>query len=357
MVILHIASIETTVLGGVNIAVPRMAKAQKNYASVGLVNLTGTSIPGIPTFSVTDVYEKKLPSPFQNPDLVVFHEVYRPAFLKLARLFRKNRTAYIVIPHGCLTKTAQRQKFLKKQIANFLLFRSFLEGACAIQYLSEREESQSGFSCPSFVAENGVPLPQKTKEMPSKHGIHLVYIGRLDWHIKGLDLLLLAIAENHQWFLANNITLSLYGPDSSGEHQKIYQFLENHKLFDCVTLHREVTGLQKENTLLSADYLIQTSRSEGMPMGLLEALSYGLPAIVTEGTGFAGILSEANCGYGCQTTSEGIFAAIAKAMQNHSQYQTLSKNARNLIATTLEENLITQKTVSYYETLLNAPAK
>ena len=354
MVILHIASIQPRILGGVNIAVPQMVLAQKSLATVGLVNLAGESLPGIPTFPASDMYEKKLPAPFQKPDIVVFHEVYRPAFLTLARFYKKEGIPYIVIPHGCLTQTAQQQKFLKKRVANLLLFQPFLKGARAIQYLSEREQRQSKFSYPSFVAENGIHLPDSKKEPVAAQSIRLIYISRLDWHIKGLDLLLQAIAENHQWFLKNNITLSLYGPNQEDEHSIIEHFLAKHHLSDCVTLHREVTGTDKENTLLLADYFIQTSRSEGMPMGLIEALSYGLPVIVTEGTGFARTVSEANCGYGCETAAGEIFSAIVTAAENHFQYPTLSQNARKLIETTLEQKLITQKTVSHYETLLQA---
>ena len=357
MVILHIANIETAQLGGVNIAVPNMAEAQLSFAKVGLVNLTGEALDKVPTFFVSDVYENRLPAPFDRPDLVVFHEVYRPSFLKLSRFFIKKRIPYVVIPHGCLTKTAQRQKALKKAVANLLLFRPFLKKACAIQYLSEREKSQSHISCPSFVMGNGVILPQKKKENLPSSPIRLVYIGRLDWKIKGLDLLLTAISRNHTWFQENQVTLSLYGPDQNGEHSFLRQWIETNGIADCVTLHREVQNIKKENALLVADYFIQTSRSEGMPMGLLEALSYGLPIIVTEGTGFARLAIEKNCGFGCSTTSDAIFTAIKEAVIHISEYATLSQNARKLITEQLEAQSVMKQTVSYYETLYKSPKK
>ena len=65
MVLLHIAHVETTVVGGVNIAVPKMVNAQKEFATVGIINLTGEAIDSAPTFCFEDFLQKKIPAPFQ----------------------------------------------------------------------------------------------------------------------------------------------------------------------------------------------------------------------------------------------------------------------------------------------------
>ena len=38
MVIIHVANIDTTIIGGVQLAVPKMIIAQSQYADVGLIN-------------------------------------------------------------------------------------------------------------------------------------------------------------------------------------------------------------------------------------------------------------------------------------------------------------------------------
>lgn len=353
MVILHIANIQPDVLGGVNIAVPKMIEAQSQFATVGLLNLTGSVIASIPTFSLKEFQKQQLPQIFKKPDLVVFHEVYRPAFLKVAHYYTARGIPYLIIPHGCLTKTAQKQKRFKKLLGNLLLFSHFLKQSHAIQYLSHQEQEQSCFDSTSFVAENGIGLPTRQKEKVLSDTISLIYIGRLDWHIKGLDLLLGTFSHYKDWFREHGVSLSLYGPNNTKEHSLITQFIQKHSLQDLVYLHHEIVGIDKENALLAADYFIQTSRTEGMPIGLLEALSYGLPAIVTEGTGFAQIVTKKNCGYGAQTTQEGIFFAIKSAITNHVRYSELSKNARILISNTLEKSLVAKKAVSYYQTIVS----
>ena len=352
MVLLHIAHIETAVVGGVNIAVPKMVSSQKEFATVGILNLTGEPVDSVPTFCLEDFWSKKIPDLFRKPDLVIFHEVYRPSFLKLASFFKKENIPYIVVPHGCMTKTAQQKKFLKKFAANLLLFGSFLKNAVSIQYLSHREQEQSQFSYPSLVLPNGITLPKQFKTAPLSKNIKLLYIGRLELAIKGFDLLLGAINLQKELMRTTNTTLTIHGPNEDSSREELKKLIESYQISDLVSLEGEVWGEEKEKAFLSSDYFIQTSRSEGMPMGLLEALAHGLPVIVTEGTGFSKMVNENQCGFGCKTTKEDISLAIKQAVINRDNYQKLSEHARNLIQDNFEEHKVAEQSVVTYRNLL-----
>lgn len=352
MVLLHIAHIETAVVGGVNIAVPKMANSQREFADVGILNLTGEPVDSVPTFCLEEFWNKKITDLFQKPDLVIFHEVYRPPFLKLASFFKKENIPYIVVPHGCMTKTAQQKKCLKKWTANLLLFRTFLKNALSIQYLSHREQEQSAFPYPSLVLPNGITLPQQFKSTPLSKNIKFIYIGRLELAIKGFDLLLSAINLSKDLMRTTNTTLTIHGPNEDPSREELKKLIESYQISDLVSLEGEVWGEEKEKAFLSSDYFIQTSRSEGMPMGLLEALAHGLPVIVTDGTGFSDIVSEKQCGFGCKTTKEDIALAMKQAIINRDGYQTLSENARRLIEDNFEEKKVAEQTVMTYRNLL-----
>ena len=353
MVLLHIAHIETAIAGGVNIAVPKIVNAQKEFATVGIVNLTGESIESIPTFSVADCLELKLTPPFNKPDLVIFHEVYRPAFLKIAGFLFEKKIPYIVIPHGCLTKTAQRKKALKKWTANLLLFKNFLKKARSIQYLSQREQEQSVCSYSWLISPNGITLPDPKNERTTNAETKLLYIGRLEWKIKGFDLMLGAVSDQKELMRKNNAILTIYGPCDDPSREKLKKMIASHGISDLVNLQGEVWGEDKKQAFLNSDYFIQTSRSEGMPMGLLEAMSHGLPVIVTEGTGFAEIVTKNNCGFGCKTNKEEIAFAIEKAILKKDGYQALCQNARTLIETNYEEKAVAKNAVDAYLALLS----
>ena len=111
MVILHITSIRAGIVGGVSAAVPRTVAAQSRFADVLLVNTKDKEWEN--GFSLDC-----LAPPFSHPDLVVFHEVYKFEYIGIARTLCAAGVPYIVCPHGCLSRRAQRRKFIKKCAAN-----------------------------------------------------------------------------------------------------------------------------------------------------------------------------------------------------------------------------------------------
>ena len=116
-----------------------------------------------------------------------------------------------------------------------------------------------------------------------------------------------------------------------------------------VEIKKEVLCATKEKELLSADYFIQTSRTEGMPLGILEALSYGLPCIVTEGTGFGRSVTEKKAGFGCETSVEGIKSAIIAAINNKNEIEKFSENARIFAKERFDCRMIAQKAITEYK--------
>ena len=175
MVIIHIANIDTAMIGGVQVAVPEIVKAQSQYATVGLMNTRGEKIDGVCMLEFDGIFEtNRFPKPFNKPDIVVFHEVYRFEYIRIYRTLIDAQIPYIIIPHGCLSKKAQHKKYIKKHIANFLFFENFIKSSSSIQYLSDNEKRMSAFSrYPSFVSGNGVLIPNKTKTSFSKEGIKI----------------------------------------------------------------------------------------------------------------------------------------------------------------------------------------
>lgn len=350
MNILHIGYLKKEVFGGVYVAVPQHIKAQQHFANVAFFNTAGDCIEGISQqFCAGNRFSlQALPQPFCHPDLVVFHNFYHPAYLPIAGQLRKENIPYVIVPHGAFVWDAQKQKWWKKIPANLLFFDRFAMGASGVQFLSQREADTSRFRKKGFIGTNGVFLPPVQKTFFHNEGIRLVYIGRTDVHTKGLDLLLEAVASKAEFLADHAVHLDLYGPDLFGRHAEILSLIRKLQLESLVSLHDGVLGQEKEDQLLDGDIFIQTSRHEGMPLGILEALSYGLPCIVTEGTGLGEIIRRYDAGWTAQTSAEAIAEALEQAVTSRHTWSEKALNARRLITENYLWEQVARDTIAAY---------
>ena len=203
-----------------------------------------------------------------------------------------------------------------------------------------------------FIGTNGVSMPERRKMTFRTDATKFIYIGRLEMHIKGLDLLLDAVKEKAELLREKHCTFDLYGPDILGRSAAVAELIEKNGIGDIVHLHPAISGKEKEDALLDADIFVQTSRSEGMPMGILEALSYGLPCLVTEGTTLANFVKEKDLGWACQTTVSEIGRALQDAIEEVDARSGKSIQTQNAIQASFAWEVVARESIEQYKRIV-----
>lgn len=339
MNLLYISHLSTNIAAGLNWSVPASVNAQSKIDDVLWVNATEVIMEHwkkVPVYHNASEFGglklDNLPNPFNSPDLVVFEGFYYMDDVRMAKKLKKQGIPYIIVVRGSLTRQAMHNHaWLKKKIAHLLFFDAFVKNAIAIQYLTEGEykESIAHFRTPYFIVPNGFDTPEQQKVSYFKSGIKSVFIGRLDMYHKGLDILLEVIQNSKELLQDVGFTLDIYGPRRY-DFYKIQEEIRTRGLGHIVSIHDEITGEKKRDILLQADLFILTSRLEGHPMGLIEALAYGLPCLVTRGSNMLEEIKAADAGWTCEGSRQDIEYALKKAISEKQLFPVKGKNARTL---------------------------
>lgn len=339
MNIIHVTTLTNNKASGISSIVPHHIKWQAQYANVFWFNLNTDYNPSKEfqeIYSSINNYPeceiRSLPSPFNSPDLVVFHGVYFYQYTKLAKQLNKIRVPYIVVPHGSLTESAIKQKRIKKQLAFFFLFGKFLKEARSIQYLTKGEHEASGdsWNAECIVIPNGCEIPLIQKEDFLLGGLSGVFIGRKSIYYKGLDNLIEACHIVKDELKRKNCKIHIYGPEEEGSNTLLHQMIKKYGLDEIIFIHDAVFHEEKVRVLMNNDFFILPSRSEGHPVALVEALSFGIPSLVTTGTNMADEIFSYNAGWTAEQSSDSIAKALVNVLRCTDNLSTIGENAYKL---------------------------
>jgi glycosyltransferase involved in cell wall biosynthesis len=340
MNILYISKIYNNKASGLFQSIPSQIAAQSLFDNVFWYNMTDTvavewiektlchSLNEYPTKKIKD-----LPVPFNNPDLVIFEGIYIYPFSNMVFEVWRKKIPYIIIPRGSLTMNAQKMNSLKKKIMNMLFFKVFTRKALLIQYLTENEYNSSTnyWNNNHLIIPNGITPFRVTKTKFSKEILKGVFIGRISTFYKGLDLLIDACILIKEELRDAKCSITFYGPDEDNNILNLSDKIQRNCIQDILHfVDKSVFGSEKENLLLGSDFFVLTSRSEGHPMGLIEALAYGLPCIVTEGTNMTKEIIEYDAGWASETSVEGIIKSFRYMISDRDCLSIKSQNAIRL---------------------------
>lgn len=128
--------------------------------------------------------------------------------------------------------------------------------------------------------------------IPKNGHINLLYLGLID-HNKGIFDLLNVLVENKS-SLTGKVKLFIGG---NGQVDRLQEVIEADRLDGLVEFKGWVAGTEKHQLLQAADVFVLPSYYEGIPMAILEAMSYGKPVIATTVGGIPELVQPAGNGW------------------------------------------------------------
>ena len=314
-------------------SVPAQVSAQAKIDVVKWINLKDISVDA---WEETGCYHRcekpksfhvsSLEAPFNKPDLVIFESFNIYEHARIAKELRKGGIPYVIVPRATLTEGAQKVKHIKKTLANALFLKAYAKNALAIQYLTEQEYKDSGdkWNEQHIIIPNGVAMRERREVSGSIKRI--VFIGRFNVNHKGIDLFIEACGRNKDLIKEKNVIIDMYGSRNAGEMEQVSTLIQQNNMESFIHPYNTVFEKEKEEILLNSDVFVMTSRFEGLPMGLLEAMAYCLPCFVTRGTNMADKVSSFNAGWSCETDVDSISVSLKELLLSDSE--TVKEKAR-----------------------------
>jgi len=260
---------------------------------------------------LTDALEK------WNPDIVHLHSAFIPQNVILAKYLNRKRIPYIITPNGAMSPYLLRKSWYFKILFRALLEIPYFNKAEFVHVVSENEVKdlrKNKIRTKTLIAPNGIDLNalpddlnpdylfQKYPQLKNKK--IFLFLGRLNIVQKGLDLLIQGFQRTKNDL--KDSALILVGPDWKGALTKINRWIEHYGLENSVLPIGPVYGKEKYDIIAGADIFVHTSRWEGLPFSVLEALGCGKPCLLTEATNLGVYLTTHKAGYLSKTNPDDI---------------------------------------------------
>lgn len=137
------------------------------------------------------------------------------------------------------------------------------------------------------VLNNIVSPPTIKNQEHTDDKLHLLFLGEISKRKGGYDLLR-AIAENKGTF-ENRLCLRMGGNVVDGDIRK---YISDNRLSEIVSYEGWIAGDNKIDCLNWADVYILPSYNEGLPIAILEAMSYSHPIISTPAGGIPEVVHD-----------------------------------------------------------------
>jgi glycosyltransferase involved in cell wall biosynthesis len=310
------------------------------------------SLLGLPEATRRFIHERR-----DDIDLLHLHSVFIPENVWVAR---SARLPYVLTPHGGYSP---RVLAGNNRIAKFVWMRmwerNYVRNASMIHAVSpqELEELRATFGPRPFVfMPNAVDLPAVGTAPADRmrgRSKRIVFLGRLAIDHKGLDVLLEGYASYVRHQPENDTELIVAGPDFRSGRDELEALAASLLPSGHVRFTGPLFGREREALIGSAYVFVHTSRWEGMPYAVLEALATGCPVLVTPATNLGDYVEEFGAGVVVDGSAQSVSNGLRKILEIPAdQYELLCSAARRLASARFTWPIVAEQLTSEYDKIL-----
>lgn len=217
------------------------------------------------------------------PDIVDAQGLWMFPSLASLAWHRRGRRPYVITPRGMLDPWTLRRSAWKKRIVAGWFEDEHLRRAACLRALNANEARAFrayGLSNPIAVVPNGIGLPSRAIGV-GEASRTVLFLGRIDPK-KGLAELLRAWAIAMQTPAGAGWRLRVTGWGDADYVKAMQALAVDLGIEKHVDFTGPCFGEEKARAFESAACFVLPSFSEGLPMAVLEAWSYGLPVLMTQ---------------------------------------------------------------------------
>ncbi len=284
--------------------------------------------------------------------LAVLNGIFMPSVGSLARLLQKRGMPYVIAPHDPYHPEIFRTRAWMKWPYWFLFERPMLRRATAVQVLDERHRDylrRLDVSTPVICLPNGYLPVEAEREptLPDGGDPRFIFLGRMDAHNKGLDLLLQAFGE---LVGANEARLTLQGP-CTGDRPALEKQAES-LVWGNRVVFLDPDYSKTSSAVISGHHVFcLPSRFEGFGLAALEAMLASRVLLVSEVGGIAPYVRASGCGVVVNSSIKSIREGIRQLLARRAEWPEMGRRGREFVLKNLKWQDIGQKALNEYRQL------
>jgi len=194
-----------------------------------------------------------------------------------------------------------------------------------------------------YILNNIIPTPIEIIKNREDEKVIFLLLGRVGKN-KGIFDIIETVYKNRDYFIGK-IEIFIGG---DGEIDRLKQEIKKYRIEEIVKYIGWVSGTKKDRLLANADVYLLPSYNEGLPISILEAMSYKKPIISTDVGGISTIVKNGFNGFLIEAgDKEALFTKMKYFIENREKIDEYGLNSFQLSKDFLPEKVIKNLHILY----------